>query len=343
MSLATHLVGSVGLDSVNEVFRTAGEILGDSLRRVPDGEPGGRRLWVSWQYPLLRASPYLRPDPAGAKRKTSGFPLLCLGEGMDPAEISFGELGYAREARASYQDFCAAREAGLIRPGVKFQVCLPTPMGVVYAFCIAPDLLQVEPAYEKAMLDEVAALSAAIPHADLSIQWDVCHEVIMLDGQPQDHFPMLHASMPEVLARLARYGAAVPADVELGYHLCYGDFGAKHFIEPVDASVLVQISNGLARAVPRPVNYIHMPVPLTRTDDAYFAPLAGLDLAPETELYLGLVHLPDGAAGLASRIATARRHVKFFGIGTECGIARARKPGLVRQILELYRDGAAAG
>ena len=60
-----HLVGSIGLDSVEDVFRTVGRKLGRRLKRIPDGEPGPRRLWVSFQYPVLRASPYLRPDPSG--------------------------------------------------------------------------------------------------------------------------------------------------------------------------------------------------------------------------------------------------------------------------------------
>src|SRR5574342_1231464 len=99
---SVHLVGSIGLAGVDEVFRTVGRALGRRLKRIPDGEPGPRRLWVSFQYPLLRSSPFLRPDPSGALRKTSGFPLLCLAEGVKPSEIRFGELGYAREARASY-------------------------------------------------------------------------------------------------------------------------------------------------------------------------------------------------------------------------------------------------
>ncbi|MCY4564096.1 MAG: hypothetical protein OXE40_06385, partial [Gammaproteobacteria bacterium] len=60
-----HFVGSIGLDTVDDVFKTCGRVLGRRLKRLPDGEPGGRRLWISWQVPLLRASPYLRPvgDP----------------------------------------------------------------------------------------------------------------------------------------------------------------------------------------------------------------------------------------------------------------------------------------
>ena len=336
-----HLVGSIGLDTVPEVFHAAGGALGRRLKRLPDGEVGGRRLWVSWQYPLLRSSPYLRPDPSGALRKTSGFPLLCLAEGVTADEVGFGELGYAREARASYLDFCAAREAGDIPAGVRFQVCLPTPMGVIYAFCTARDVLAIEPAYEAAMIAEVAALCRAIPHHDLSIQWDVCHEMLIVDGRPQDQFPMVAASFDEVLARMARIAAPVPDDVELGYHLCYGDFGAKHLMEPVDAGKLVQMANGIAEVVRHRIGYIHTPVPLDRTDDAYYLPLDGLKLDPATELYLGLIHLKDGVDGLRARVEMARRHVRQFGIGTECGIARARKPGLVQQILELYRDGSA--
>jgi hypothetical protein len=33
-----HLVGSVPFHTEEEVFRTASEILGDSLKRIPDGE-----------------------------------------------------------------------------------------------------------------------------------------------------------------------------------------------------------------------------------------------------------------------------------------------------------------
>src|SRR5215831_8125195 len=158
-----HLVGSIGLDTVEEVFRTAGSMLGRRLRRIPDGEPGPRRLWASFQYPLLRASPFLRPDPSGALRKTSGFPLLCLAEGVDAGEIRLGELGYAREARASYLDFLKARDNGDIPVGIRFQVCLPTPMSVIYAFCTAPDVVVIEVAYEQAMRREVETICRHIP------------------------------------------------------------------------------------------------------------------------------------------------------------------------------------
>ena len=176
-----HLVGSIALDSVDDVFRTTGGVLGRRLRRVPDGEPGGRRLWISWQYPFLRAQPFLRPDPSVTNPR--GMQPLILIDNVDPAEIRFGELGYAREARISYQDFRAAREQGHLPPGVRFQVSLPTPLAVINPFVSLKDSPRVEGPYENAMLREVAAICAAIPHGDLCIQWDVCIEMILWDGR----------------------------------------------------------------------------------------------------------------------------------------------------------------
>ena len=44
-----HLVGSIPLNSAEEVFRTTSTILGERLRRIPDGETGIRSGWIGWQ------------------------------------------------------------------------------------------------------------------------------------------------------------------------------------------------------------------------------------------------------------------------------------------------------
>jgi hypothetical protein len=338
-----HLVGSIGLDTVDEVFRAVGGILGPYLRRVPDGEVGGRKLWISWQYPLLRASVYLRPDPSGAVRPTNRFPLLTLADSVKPSDVRFGELGYAREARASYLDFLAAREAGVLPQGIRFQVCLPTPFAVVSSVVVADALAAVEAAYERAMLAEVAALCRHIPHRDLCIQWDVCNEMVVWDGQKTDGVP--HAEVPRqaLLDRMRRLCAAIPVEVELGLHLCYGDFAGRHFVEPKDAGQMVSFANALAQASPRPLTYIHMPVPVERDDDAFHRPFADLALPAGTELYLGVVHARDGVAGANARIAAARRYRPAFGVATECGMARARSEETVRALLQIHADVCGGG
>jgi hypothetical protein len=101
----------------------------------------------------------------------------------------------------------------------------------------------------------------------LAIQWDVAVEFGILEGAMPGTFD---EAMKRVVERLVRLGSRVPEDVELGYHLCYGDAGHKHFVEPEDASKLVDVANAVSAGVKREINWIHMPVLRNRTDDAYF-------------------------------------------------------------------------
>ncbi|MBV9174269.1 MAG: hypothetical protein JOZ81_29750 [Chloroflexi bacterium] len=332
--VSVHFVGSVALDSPEDVFAAIGTRCGRYLKRVPDGEPGGRRLWISWQIPVLRANPALTPIGEGQ------VPLR-LADGVKPEDVHFGELGYYREARPGYEDFLNARAAGQIPAGVRFQVSLPTPWAVVNPFVRQPDAQQVYPAYERAMLREVERICQAIPHQDLAIQWDVCIEMISWDGRwpTNPSFP----GMRQVFeANFARLGGAVPSDVELGFHLCYGDLDAKHFVQPTDASKMVEMANLISGAVARPITWMHMPVPIDRTDDGFYQPLSDLQLARETELYLGLVHAQDGVDGTLRRINVARNYVAEFGIASECGISRGRDREVALQFIQTYA-GAAAG
>ena len=88
-----HFVGSVALDTPEEVFAEIGRHCGPYLKRVPDGEPGARRLWINFQIPVLRGHASLVPAAEGLLVL---FPLK-LAEGVNPDDIHFGELGYARE------------------------------------------------------------------------------------------------------------------------------------------------------------------------------------------------------------------------------------------------------
>jgi methionine synthase II (cobalamin-independent) len=334
-----HLVGSIGLDTVDDVFRVVGSKIGPYLRRIPDGEVGGRKMWTSWQYSVLRAHPLLGPDPSGAVRPTNRFPLLTLVSlSTRPEELRFGELGYSREARASYVDFVAARNAGTLPKGIRFQVCLPTPFAVISANVARDVWPVVEPAYEKAMIREIEAICKHIPHQDLCIQLDVCNEMVLWDGQKTAAVPMPDEPKDRLLRPILRLAASIPADVEVGIHLCYGDFAGKHFIEPKDANAMVEFANAIAAATPHKLAYFHMPVPIGSTDDAFFRPYQNLRLPAGTELYLGIVHAKDGITGAMERAKRAARYAPKFGIATECGMARARTEETVMSLLDIHAD-----
>jgi methionine synthase II (cobalamin-independent) len=239
-------------------------------------------------------------------------------------------------------DFLDARKRGELPPNVRFQVSLPTPIAVINTFCIPEDAPKILPEYEAAMLREVQRICDAIPHQDLAMQWDVCIEMVAWDGRRTDMRPV--PEMERVFGdAFARLGAAVPADVELGYHLCYGDLDGVHFVQPQDAAKMVELANVIAQRVQRPITWLHMPVPMDRDDDAFYAPLRGLQLSQDTELYLGLVHAQDGVEGTRRRMAVANQYVQGFGIASECGISRARDERVALEFMRVYAGAAAAG
>jgi hypothetical protein len=206
-------------------------------------------------------------------------------------------------------------------------------MAVTQVFIVPADQARFEQAYEVRLMKELKELCAAIPSEELAIQWDVAVEIGMLEGVWKSDFEL----RPGLWSRLSRLGEAVPVGVELGYHLCYGDYGHEHFIQPKDTSVLVEVANALCGGIQRPVSWIQMPVPRERTDDAYYEPLRGLKLQPGTELILGLVHFTDGVEGGRLRMEAAQRAISKFGISTECGFGR-RPRETIEPLLKLHAE-----
>ena len=272
--VGAHLVGSVPLADAEEVFRRSAKVLGARLRRIPDGETGERSDWIAWQYPHFRCLPQF--EPGAADSATYGtLPQLRLRPGERSGGLAFGNLGYADAAISAYATFARLKEEGAIPSGCRMLVSLPTPLAPVSAFVALENQAALEPPYEEQMFREVERIVAAIPAAELAIQWDARYEFAMLEGAIAVWFPEVRAGIVE---RLLHYGSRVPEGVELGFHLCYGDEEHGHFCEPADAGNLVDVANALADGLERPLDWIHMPVPRGRTDDRYFAPLGDLQL-----------------------------------------------------------------
>ncbi len=328
-----QLVGSVPLASAEVVFRTVAAEIGDRLRRIPDGETGPRSDWIVWQLPVFTSQPQLEVAPPGPN-SWRPLPRVRLAEGARPDSVVFEALGYAEAAIASYHVFARLKRDGLVPVACRFQVCLPTPLAPISAFVVPEHQGLLERVYEDRLLGELRLILQDVPHDQLAIQWDTNFEFGMLEGVFPVWFEDVRGGILERLLRLSRN---VPPDVELGYHFCYGDVQHRHFKDPSDARKLVDIANALAASLGRPLNWIHLPVPRARVDEAYYAPLGELHLRPETELYLGLVHHTDGVEGTGRRMEVARRFASGFGIATECGWGR-RAPATIPELLRIHRE-----
>ncbi len=334
------LVGSVPLESAREVFTICATALGSHLASIPDGEVGPRKTWIQCQALLVfNGHPGIetvaRPNtPDGLARAYDDNWAFRLKPGIE--SIEFPDLHYARWAIESYEVFRELRDRGVIPAGMRFQVSLPTPFGGCGTFF--PDSHERElilRLYESAMLREVAAICARIPQNDLAIQWDVCVEILeVVTGAialPGDPFARAAAQF-DFISRTVLPGTT------LGFHFCYGDLAHRHLVEPDTLALSVRMANLAIDNAGRRVDWIHLPVPIARKDDAYFAPLHDLKHS-NCKVFLGLIHLQDGVAGSLTRAQTARRHLATFGIATECGLGR-RQPETLAEVLRIHREVA---
>jgi hypothetical protein len=350
MTVPSHLVGSVSQPDAESVFRVVAETLGEGIARIPDGEVGERFYWIQFQksrfdatWGLVRVG-----EPGPLLRGLFDNRPITIADGVDPASLRLPPLGYADAALASYATFARLRDEGVIPAGTRFQVSLPTPTGVVGSFFADDVKAAMEPVYERAILAELERIVDGIPHADLAIQWDTALEFGLLEQVEIRGYRMRawwSDDPAEILAgiveRAARYAAAVPDDVSLGWHLCYGDVEEHHFVQPADAQHLADVVTGIARTVTRPVDWVHLPVPVERDDAAYFAPLADAEWPTGATVFLGLVHHEDGVEGALRRAEAARTAVETFGVATECGFGRGPAERTV-PLLRLHAEVAAA-
>lgn len=324
-------LGSLPLNSASEAFTTALRALPSCLQRVPDGETGERGNFIAWQHPVF-------PKEL-VQQRWGGGPLPSTTAAYSLADIK--PTGYDDHALASYKTFCELRTAGTIPSGVRFQVALPSPHTVVRGFIETEYCPVIEPLYEARLLEAVRRIQDSVPASDLSIQWDLPTEIAALEseqGRLADPYfkPYFSPVKTGLFERLTRLTKAVDADVQLGFHLCYGDFGYVHFVQPADAKLLVDMANMIVQTLGpiHRVTYIHMPVPKDRMDEAYFKPMADLKLN-DTQLFLGLVHAND-KEGTMKRIDVAQSvYTKSFGVATECGLGRT-PPGELDSILGIF-------
>ncbi|KAF2250222.1 hypothetical protein BU26DRAFT_518639 [Trematosphaeria pertusa] len=316
-----HLVGSINLGTTSDVFTQIPPLLAGHLRRLPDGEPAPRNIFTRWQKEVAASAPEVL-----LKRDERGY-FIPGPSGLNPSQVSSAleklqtlHTGYDDYALESYALFKQRKDEGIIPPHICFQVCLPGLVNVMTIF--ATDFQQaLEPRYEDALTRSLNRIQDSIPHSDLAIQIDAAIEFAYLEGV-EPLVPYFDPVFPGVVDRLSRFANRVAPDVELGFHLCYGDLNHRHFIEPKDMGLLVKVANALHKEVGRSITWLHMPVPKGRTDREYYAPLQGLEWEGE-ELHLGLVHEGD-EEGTRERIEMARSVLgeRGFGVATECGMGR---------------------
>lgn len=323
------LVGSLPSPSTDRAFRDGAALFADRVFALPDGESGPRAAWVGYEREqLVRPHPDVETvaetaSPTGIPRHAHETPVFRLRPGVE--RMRWEHWPRIDDALESYRRFTALRAEGAITPGLRFQVGLPFPTSALNAFKadFAADLPVAGAAFEDLVAREIDRLLAVVPADDLALQWDVCYEVLDLEGVLGWTSPGAWERFTGPVERLTRL---VPEEVLVGYHLCYGTFPDWPMYEARDMGLLVRMAQHALDRSGRPVDWLHLAGPryLRSSEDAFYAPLADLR-AGDTRVFLGIVLPVDGAEGLARRHRTASRHLADFGVAMYCGFGR--QPG----------------
>lgn len=181
--VGAHFVGSICLDSTDEVFSTISKTLPNHAPRIPDGETGDRYNWVSFQIKVFEHVKRLQ------RTADSGFDHNVLPRVPDDEAIKMiGELhpGYAKLALESYAIFAQKKKEGVIPKHIKFQVSIPTPIAGVQRGVTNEYAPFAEGPYEEGIYRDLREIQDKIPHSELSIQWDIAIEIMILEGCPRN-------------------------------------------------------------------------------------------------------------------------------------------------------------
>ena len=335
------LVGSIPLDTPEEVFRAFGPGLGEWLAYLPDGEIGDRRYWIDGiahrvlnGHREMETLRYPDPDENGVETwRPQGLHdqyRFRVKPGID--RVRFGDpgwrLGYTRDAVNSYYVFRHLKQEGLIPAHVRFQVCIPLTYSCLANYIPDPDDLEkVVPGFTDALVAEVTEMLRHIPASELALQWDMAIENRLLEIPLKDgDKDGAKAEAARIARPAAEICAAIPDDVALGYHSCYGTLDGWPSRQPPNVTGTVLLLNAVIEASGRRVDFVHFPT-LEAADEAFFQPLEEMDLRG-ARAYVGAIHKLHGPEGLKRQLECIKRYIPDFGLAAPCGFGRApERPG----------------
>jgi hypothetical protein len=239
-------VGSIPLDTPQEVFQTFGAPLAQYLFAMPDGEVGPRRHWISRvHYQVLAAHPELEVVQRAAPRARrerhraavsapAGGRLVVQGQGGRHAgPLRRSGLAARICARRHQLLFRIQRDEGegILPPHLRFQVSIPMVNSV-----LPPRIFRTATTSTRS-----AGLRGGDargdrqdrredPSSELAIQWDCSTEVQDSYGAIPG-FP-LEGAVERNLSEVRNLAPHIPTDVALGYHFCFGTLGGWRALHP---------------------------------------------------------------------------------------------------------------
>ncbi|MEM7285706.1 MAG: hypothetical protein AAF480_05085 [Actinomycetota bacterium] len=297
------LVGSLPAPDEATAMAGAMSVLGPLLDSLPDGEigersdrfPGGvRGAWTA----ILAETCAMDTDSwevvEEATRNEAGWATdygqnSRLKPRRKPSDMANHlDLGWNTFAKQSYPVFEELRSRA-DRPELRFQVGLPTALGMTFVMLSPINALRYASAFNRRLAWEANDILDHLGGHNVRFQLEVPGELAMA-------YRMRGRGLALPLRFVLGLVDQVRPEAPFGVHLCFGDLNNKALIRRPELDTAVAFTNELIDRWPatHDLDYVHMPLAEAdiepTTDRSWYEPLADLRLPSDCRLVAGFVH-----------------------------------------------------
>lgn len=341
------LIGSMPFADERDAMTKALDALGDSLYALPDGEigertdankSGKRSAWIVSVFERCLEDPDTFEVVRDMKRNEAGLPadyehVPRFKPKYPPGQLTdYLNLGYHEYYTESYPIFKELRaERNLDH--VKFQVGIPSPMGLTMLMLSIPNVLRYTNDFSNRLAYEINQIMKEAGD-DVIFQIELVTEVVLAHRLPSLAMGMLLRSTFDLLSK-------IDAGAKIGFHLCVGDLNNKKMTEAETLDKLVLMANTLIKGFPSKLELLYMHFPLAEAADpptmdaAYYAPLKDVKMPGDAKLIAGFVHEKRTVEELRQIRDAIEGHVGHeVGVACSCGLGR-RSSDVALQLLDL--------
>ncbi len=351
----TLLVGSMPFEDEESAMRFALGKLGGMLFSLPDGEigektpefpNGSRSAWVMTAINLCSRDTENWQIVKQPVNDSNGFPkdytgVQRLKPRRAPAEMhKYLKFGYDDYFKRSYPIFKKLREEKNL-PNLKFQVGIPTGLGISFSMMSPIDALRYANAFNIRLAYELNEI-LKIADDDVVIQIEVPGELAMA------------YKLPDMLVGLALrsiFGLVkkIEPKAQFGIHICLGDLNNLALVHAKTLNKMVHFSNRLVAGWPQTHKLLYMHYPLAEAaeppplDKHYYEPLREIHLPQKTQFIAGFIHEKRSEAEhiqLQQIIEGVRGH--SVGVACSCGMGR-RPTAVAENLIDMMAKVARSG
>ncbi len=266
MCIACDLLTGLDLDASDAPDRPAAPL------HLPDGNAG------------------LSLDDARALRLRR-VPTLGSNAHWSPVGVDRLEAIFA-DAAAAYESYRRAAAEGRVPAGLRWQWSLPSPFTWLSRTHAVEQVAAELGPLQQRLTQALTVWFDRVPAADVALQWDLAAETALWESRGRD-LTAGRQLAGRVLEGLVDLAGALPAAVELGFHLCRRNPDGATAADPLDAAQISHLAGALLASIDRNVDFLHLPAARAVAGPEWYAPYGRLQAWADTELHLGIAWADD--------------------------------------------------